>query len=95
MSEQKYTNEQFLKVMLEVAQRKRSLTNLEEKYYSSIDSLSESRKSEIISDMEKNNWISSHIVHFEQPQIPSIRILPMLSSEGEGLSQKGEINLKI
>ena len=97
MSEQKYSNEQFLKVMLEVAQRKRSLTNLEEKYYSSIDSVSESRKSEIISEMVKNCWISSHPVFFDQPQTASntsVKIFPMQSSDGEGLSQKGEDKLE-
>lgn len=93
MEEQNYSNEHLLKVMLEVAQRTRQLNCIEERYHSIIDSPSESIKSEIISEMKKNYWISSHAVLFDPLQTDSntsVDIFPMLSGEGERLTKKGK-----
>lgn len=89
MAEQKYSNEQLLKVMLDVAQRKRALTNIEKKYYSSFDSPSESLKSEIIREMTNKGWICTHIVQFDNRQT-----FPYISTKEEGLSKVGEDKLK-
>ena len=97
MSEQNYTNRQLLKVMLEVAKRVRTLNPIEENYFRTIDNLSDNRKKEIIRFMENKKWIKSHSHFFNQPQNgsnTSTIIFPMLSSEGEGLSEKGEDKLK-
>lgn len=97
MSEQNYTNRQLLKVMLEVAKRVRTLNPIEENYFRTIDNLSDNRKKEIIRFMENKKWIKSHSHFFNQPQNgsnTSTIIFPVLLSEGEGLSEKGEDKLK-
>lgn len=93
----KYTDdfnaEELLKVMLQVARNKRQLKDIEEKIDLTIGLVSDYRTQKIINILERNEWISIHPVFLNQPQNPSIKIFPFNSSEGEGLTHKGEDEL--
>ena len=88
-----FNAEELLKVMLQVARNRRQLTDVEKKIDLKIGIVSDYRTQEIINILERNGWISTHPVFPSQPQNPSIHIFPFLSSEGEGLSPKGEDEL--
>lgn len=88
-----FNKEQVVKVMLQIATNKRSLDKVEAKYYSSIQEVSEVRKQEIVSFLEKEGCVEQHLVFMDKPS-PSVVVMPFPSSEGEGLSPKGESELK-
>ena len=88
-----FNAEELLKVMLQVAKNRRQLSGIEKKLDLKIGKVSVYRTQEIINILERNGWISTHLVVPNQPQNPSIKIFPFISSEGEGLTPKGEDEL--
>lgn len=93
MDLREFNKEQVVKVMLQIAKNKRPLSKTEEKYDLSIQDVLEVRAQEITSFLEKEGCVEQHPVFIDRPS-PSVVIMPFPSSEGEGLSPKGECELE-
>ena len=89
MSNPNFNDRHIVKVMLQIAKNKRSLSKVEAKYDLEIQTISENRTREITSYLIKEGCVSQHLVLPERTH-PSIILMPYASSEGEGLSEKGE-----
>ena len=89
MSNPNFNDRHIVKVMLQIAKNKRSLSKVEAKYDLEIQTISENRTREITSYLIKEGCVSQHLVLPERTH-PSVILLPYASSEGEGLSEKGE-----
>lgn len=87
-----FSNEEMLIVLLQHAKNKRLLTSKEKRIESNLKCLSIST-SEIEQTFINESLIGTHVVSFKSSD-PSVLVLPYFSSEGEGLTEKGEIFLK-
>lgn len=88
MEEQVYRDEQVAKVMLQVKKRKKKLSKLERMYDSKLASVSQSRFDDIFYKvLEKNYWVEMDLVDLGH------NVMPMLSGERGGLSDKGQDHL--
>ena len=92
MNNSNFNNKDIAKVLLQRAKNTRSLSKAEEKYDSDIENVSEYKTNEITSYLIREGCISAHPV-FMKPPSPDIIIMPYPSSDGEGLSEKGEDKL--
>ncbi len=88
-----YQKEDLLKAMLLIAQRKRPLTKLEQKYDKESLSISDSRLEKIQSLLASKGCVEQQAVFFDRPD-PSTIIMPMITSEGGGLTETGEDELR-
>lgn len=85
-----FPKEQVIKIMLQVAKRKRELTKLERKYDKKIKDVGDYRTKEIMSLLNSKLWISQTPVFIPSPDPTSVKMFPFNSSDGEGLSPKGD-----
>lgn len=88
-----YPKDELLKAMLLIAQRKRPLTELEQKYDKKISSISENRFDKINSLLVSQGCVEQVMVFFDRPD-PSTVIMPMPTSDGQGLTETGEDELR-
>ena len=93
MIECDYPKKDLLKAMLLIAKRERPLNRLEQKYDKEISPISENRFNQINSLLVRKRCVKEHLIVFDRPD-PSTIIGPMLSSEGEGLTETGEDELR-
>ena len=87
-----FRKEHVVKIMLQVAKRKRELTKLEKKYDKKIKNVDKNREEEIISLLTSKHWITQTPVFIPSQDTNQI-VLPFLTSDGEGLSHSGEAKL--
>lgn len=93
MIECDYPKKDLLKAMLCIAKRERPLTRLEQKYDKEISPISENRFRKINSLLVSKGCVKQVMIVFDRPD-PSTVIGPMLSSDGQGLTETGEDELR-
>lgn len=90
--EQKFTNKEIAKVMLQIKKdHDRELTKLEKKYDSEFPEVSEEEKNLILNQFTINNWIKTHPVPLNSR--PGQILMPYPSYEGEDLTEEGYAKL--
>lgn len=90
--EQKFTNKELVKVMLQVKKEHgKELSTLEKKYDSELPEVSPNDKKNISEELMHKSLIFSHTIDFKQKT--GQKIMPFFSPEGEDLTEEGYAKL--
>ena len=90
-SEYTFDIKDIAKVLLKVAQNTRELSDIEKRFDSELE-YPIGREPAILRMLEQNGYIGTHLVSIKSDS-PSVVIMPFISTEGEGLTPKGENQL--
>lgn len=90
--EQKITNQELAKVMLQVKkEHDKALSKLEEKYDSELPEVSSNKIPTVFNELVLKLWIKTHLVTLNSN--PGQTIMPYPSYEGEDLTEEGYAKL--